>query len=259
MKARIISCFLATFVANGLARFGYVVLIPFMILSGTLTASQSYALAIAILIGYIFGDIWLRYLNRYFTLERCATINFLVIGISFLACMMTVLPFAFAFFWRFLAGMASASLMIMAAPLCLPLIKQRHKGKVAGLVFSGIGLGAVTSGFLLPWLAAISINLAWFSLAIIAFMATGYASFSFKTDKLLANTTESSSVSDNITGRKFTISSGLVLLIISYALNAIGYLGHTLFWVDYLVRYLHFSATSAGISWAFFWHRCCFW
>lgn len=50
---RFIACFLMTFVSNGLARFGYVVLIPLLILSGRLSQSQSYQLGIAILVGYI--------------------------------------------------------------------------------------------------------------------------------------------------------------------------------------------------------------
>ncbi|WP_267892377.1 YbfB/YjiJ family MFS transporter [Helicobacter acinonychis] len=41
-------------------------------------------------------------------------------------------------------------------------------------------------------------------------------------------------------------------MLVSYILNAIGYLPHTLFWVDYLVRALHFSNAVAGASWAFF-------
>lgn len=248
MTSRILSCFLATFVANGLARFGYVVLIPLMILSGTLTSGQSYALAIAILFGYIFGDTWLRFLNRFMSMERCASLSFLLIGLSFLACMMTQWPFAFAFIWRFLAGMASATLMILAAPLSLPFIHPRHKGKIAGLIFSGIGLGAVASGFLLPWLANSNINFAWISLAVVALLATAHSYFALKPDAH----TQPAVLSSHLPKPSVKLSVGLWLLILSYSLNAIGYLGHTLFWADYLVRQLHFSSVIAGVSWAFF-------
>ncbi len=44
----------------------------------------------------------------------------------------------------------------------------------------------------------------------------------------------------------------LWLLVISYVLNAIGYLPHTLFWTDYLMRDIGFSSFTAGSSWAFF-------
>lgn len=250
MMSRMIVCFLATFVANGLARFGYVVLIPVMILSGALTTDQSYALAIAILIGYIFGDFWLRWLTRYISAERCASLSFLLIGISFIVCMISDLPFVFTFFWRFLAGMASASLMILAAPLCLPLISARHKGKASGIIFSGIGTGAVVSGLVLPWIAHININFAWLSLALVALLATCYSFITMRPGQSVSHV--NSNISVNKITEKFTISTPLLLLTLSYILNAIGYLGHTLFWVDYLVRFLHFSPASAGMSWVFF-------
>lgn len=65
MVLRIFTCFLATFVANGLARFGYVVLIPILILSGKLTQNQSFQLGIAILVGYIFGAFFITVLHKY--------------------------------------------------------------------------------------------------------------------------------------------------------------------------------------------------
>ncbi len=56
IKMRVFVCFLGVFVSNGLARFGYVVLIPLLILSGSLTPHQSFQLGIAVLMGYVFGS-----------------------------------------------------------------------------------------------------------------------------------------------------------------------------------------------------------
>jgi predicted MFS family arabinose efflux permease len=44
----------------------------------------------------------------------------------------------------------------------------------------------------------------------------------------------------------------LVLLLAAYTLNAVGYLPHTLFWVDYIVRELHMPLTTGGFFWAVF-------
>lgn len=44
----------------------------------------------------------------------------------------------------------------------------------------------------------------------------------------------------------------VALLLVAYALNAVGYLPHTLFWVDYIVRELHQSVTVGGFFWAAF-------
>lgn len=244
MILRIIICFLSTFVANGLARFGYVVLIPIMIISGRLNENQSIQLGIAVLVGYIFGSFFINFLKKFISLENIAKLSFLIISLSFFACMMESLPFIWAWLWRFFAGVASASLMILAAPLSLPYVKERFRGRIGGFVFSGIGLGAVVSGFTLPFIANINIDLVWIVLGGVVFCAFILSLFSLRTLKRSKQTIHKDS--------KFKIPYGLWLLIISYILNAIGYLPHTLFWVDYLVRDLNFSTLLAGSSWAFF-------
>lgn len=133
MTLRIIICFLATFVANGLARFAYVVLIPIMIIPSRLNENQSIQLGIGVLFGYIFGSFFINFLRKFMSLENIAKLSFLIISLSFFACMIETLPFIWAWLWRFFAGVASASLMILAAPLSLPYIKERLKGRVSGL------------------------------------------------------------------------------------------------------------------------------
>lgn len=136
--------------------------------------------------------------------------------------MMESLPFIWAWLWRFFAGVASASLMILAAPLSLPYVKERFRGRIGGGgVFSGIGLGAVVSGFTLPFIANINIDLVWIVLGGVVFCAFILSLFSLRTLKRSKQTIHK----DN----KFKIPYGLWLLIISYILNAIGYLPHTLF------------------------------
>ncbi len=83
MILRIIICFLSTFVANGLARFGYVVLIPIMIISGRLNENQSIQLGIAVLVGYIFGSFFINFLRNFISLENIAKLSFLIISLSF--------------------------------------------------------------------------------------------------------------------------------------------------------------------------------
>lgn len=76
MILRIFLCFLATFVTNGLARFGYVVLIPLLILSGKMAENQSMQL----------GSAMLGALQKHFSLEAIAKLSFLIIALSFFAC-----------------------------------------------------------------------------------------------------------------------------------------------------------------------------
>ena len=243
MIFRIFSCFLASFVANGLARFGYIVLIPLMITQRAMSQTQSIMLGVAILVGYIFGSIFINLLKRHLSLESIAKISFFIISVSFFACAVETLSFTSAFIWRFLAGGASASLMILAAPLSLPYVKEKLRASIGGLVFSGIGFGAVFSGFVLPLVTKYSLNYAWILLACISLFAFIWSLFALKTLNPAKKQDET---------KKFKISYFLWLLIISYILNAIAYLPHTLFWVDFLVRDLNFDIILAGASWAFF-------
>ncbi|MCX2751295.1 YbfB/YjiJ family MFS transporter [Campylobacter sp. MIT 21-1682] len=244
MICRLFTCFLATFVSNGLARFGYVVLIPLLILSGKMSEIQSVHLAIAILIGYIFGSFMINILHKYISLEAIAKLSFLIIALSFLAFVFDSLPFIFAWLFRFFAGAASAALIALAAPLFLPLVQKNKSSLFSGLIFSGIGFGAVCSGFILPYVASFNIDLVWILLFLVSLVSFLFALFSLKTLNPARKYIQKE--------QKFHISFFLWLLLLSYGLNAIGYLAHTLFWVDYLVRELGFSSMLAGTSWAFF-------
>ncbi|WP_104748779.1 YbfB/YjiJ family MFS transporter [Helicobacter cetorum] len=243
MKARIFSCFLGSFMANGLARFGYVVMIPFLILEGHLSQAQSFQLGIAVLVGYIFGGMLINVLSRFLSLEGIAKISFLVIALSFLACEWSHLPFIWLWIWRFLGGASSASLMILLAPLCLPYMKENYRSITGGFIFSGIGAGAIFSGFVLPPLALMDLKWAWLMLGGVGVVAFLVSLVALKNWSLVNATKENT---------PFKVPFHLWLLILSYGLNAIGFLPHTLFWVDYLVRGLHIDSYVAGVSWAFF-------
>ncbi|MCH5337034.1 MAG: YbfB/YjiJ family MFS transporter, partial [Campylobacter sp.] len=88
------------------------------------------------------------------------------------------------------------------------------------------------------------LDYAWVLLGCIALFAFIWSLFTLKT----LNPAQKKQ-SEN---KKFKISYFLWLLVISYSLNAIAYLPHTLFWVDFLVRDLNFDIVLAGASWAFF-------
>ncbi|CRF49406.1 Nitrite extrusion protein NarK [Helicobacter heilmannii] len=243
MLMRLFVCFLATFMANGVARFGYVVLIPLLILAGKLREHQSIQLAIAVMVGYVFGSAALSFLQKRMSLEGIAKVSFLVIALSFFACYLDRLPFAWAWMWRFLAGVAASCLMVLSAPLCLSLVKEQHRSYASGFIFSGIGVGVVCSGFVLPHFAS-NIGMAWIFLGAVGLVAFLLSCVFLKTLHPPKKSTHKEA--------PFKISTFFALLLVSVVLNAIGYLPHTLFWVDYLVRSLHFSKAVAGASWAFF-------
>lgn len=142
--------------------------------------------------------------------------------------------------------------MILAAPMVLPHIRQNKQGRIAGVIFSGIGLGAALSGLVIPVLVQIHIQAAWIALGL---LCSGLTLMTWKTWAELdifpctvAQSAQPSKPVNWVKGQHREIG----YLLIAYALNAVGFLPHTLFWVDFLVRDLGFSLAAGGLSWALF-------
>lgn len=95
--------------------------------------------------------------------------------------------------------------MILAAPLCLPHIAERVRGKVGGLVFSG---------YALPPLAEHDITAVWYLLGSLSLAAFLLSLFAFKPISKTTHKEEQSGRLDSKT------SLFLWLLIASYVLNA---------------------------------------
>lgn len=112
--------------------------------------------------------------------------------------------------------MASAVLMILATPLSLPFIKPTNKGKVSGIIFSGIGIGAVFSGFILPIIANFSIDFVWILLGIISL---GAFLLSLKFFKHIPMQTQ---MDNKISKFKFSLPLVLLMLLAIFLIRFFG-------------------------------------
>lgn len=239
----------ATLVGNGIGRFAYIAMMPALIHAGWFDEAQASYLGAATLIGYILGAPLCQYLTHYFTAVSLIRVAMLLSSLSFLGCALQDISFSYYFLLRAMAGLTGAMLMILAPPLIVRLHPPETKARISGIIFSGIGLGVMLAGCLLPIILQQSISAAWLLLAAITF-ATTFATWS------TWQKTETNSNFSPSSAKLNTLSKSqqrtLGLLVCAYAFDAIGYLPHTLFWVDFIVRDLDRSLTLGGAMWAIF-------
>lgn len=239
----------ATFIGNGIGRFGYITLIPVLIQANWFSKAEASQLGVATLIGYLFGPYLVHRLEHRLNPVTLIKAGMWLCVLSFLACSFQTMSFEWFYFWRLLAGLGGSMLMVLSAPLILPHVDSLAKGRTAGLIFSGIGLGAAVSGIFVPLVVQFHVWLAWFTMAALCFVVM-MSSWGRWSQISVLNLPSVKPIEKS--PHRFWHRKSCLILLIAYALNAIGFLPHTLFWVDYMVRELHFSLATGGFSWALF-------
>ena len=267
----------ATLVGNGIGRFAFIALVPALIQAGWFTQGQASQLSVATLLGYVLGAWAADFLGARFRAIDLLRAAMLVCSLSFFAGALEGAGMAWHYLWRTLAGFCGALLMVLPAPVVLPLHRPEIRGRASGVVFAGIGLGAVLSGLLVPVLVAgIGFALivgdarlpaiemrglvgAWLGMGGICLALTLFAWHKWPADEPAhadaqpAPTPTPAHPTAVLPGPVLPANALAIRLVVTaHALNAIGYLAHTLFWVDYIVRELGMPLATGGFLWSIF-------
>ena len=240
----------ATFTGNGIGRFAYITLIPALIQANWFSKEDAAQLGVATLIGYLLGPIFIQHATKKISNTILVRFSMVLCSLSYLACSFQNMSFAWFYTWRFLAGFGGAILMILAAPMILPHVATPQRGRVAGLIFSGIGLGAAFAGLLIPAIVSIHVAFAWLAMSITCGVLSLVTWNTWSEISVSSTHVNHSHIGD--TGVNFWLNHSMWYLLIAYAFDAVGFLPHTLFWVDFIVRELGFSLAVGGMSWSLF-------
>lgn len=232
----------ANMVGIGIGRFSYVPLLPLIIDSGWASAAGAAQLAAANLIGYLIGALAAHPLAVRLGAPAVIRGAMMALLVSLVACALQP-ALAWLWIWRCLAGATGGLVIILAAPHVLSQVPASVRGKAVGLVFSGIGLGVVFSGFVVPAFGARHLQAAWLALAACAALAIVYAWPKFASEPVLRPAARSGPLLPR---------GAMLALLCAYPLDAIGYLPHTVFWVEYLVHGLDLPMSVGGAFWAVF-------
>lgn len=165
--AMILAAFASSFIGIGLARFAYTPLIPALVSHGWFTDSAAFYLGAANLAGYLAGALLAPALVRRLGGRLMLRLMMALASLSFFACAVP-LSFAWFFVWRVLSGLTGGVLMVSAAPAVLPHVPARLRGQASGAIFTGVGLGALLSGTLIPVLLRLGLPATWTALGLVS-------------------------------------------------------------------------------------------
>ncbi len=233
----------ALLVGIGLARFAYTPLIPVLIAASWFTPSEAAYLGAANLAGYLGGAAAARRLAIRFSAPAVLRAAMAIAAVTFLACAWNP-GFWWFFPWRFASGFVGAVLMVLSAPTALAQAVPGRRGRVGGIVFTGVGLGIAVSGTIVPALAGSGVTAVWFGLAGASAVLTALAwpNWPAAAPRPAAGPAR----------ERVQLSAPVVLLLSAYACDGLGFVPHTVFWVDYLARGLDLGLEVGGAYWILF-------
>ena len=234
----------ASLVGIGLARFAYTPLLPVLITAGWFPASQAAYLGAANLAGYLGGALCARPLARWGGAPRALRGMMTLVTVAFFACALP-LSFSWFFLWRFASGVAGGTLMVLAAPTVLPHVPPARRGLAGGAIFTGVGLGIMASGTVVPLLLQAGLAVTWCGLGVLSMLLTGLAWGRWPADEKAAATLIAAA-------RRAPATGTLRALYVEYALNATGLVPHMVFLVDFVARGLGQGIHAGAQYWVLF-------
>ncbi|MGB7975546.1 MAG: YbfB/YjiJ family MFS transporter [Roseiarcus sp.] len=224
----VLCAFCASLIGIGLARFAYSPLLPALVGAHWFQPATAAYLGAANLAGYLAGALLGRPISARVPVVTVLRASMALATLAFFACAFP-LNFAWFFAWRFASGLAGGVLMVLAAPTVLPSISPSRRGLAGGAIFMGVGAGIVASGTLVPLLLQLSVSAAWFGLGALSFllMVIGWSGWPSAAPAPAA-----------APGLQFAAPRSPILgsLYVIYPLNAVGWLPHMIFLVDFVAR-----------------------
>ena len=265
-RQQIIFCFIlastALAVAMGIGRFAFTPILPLMIQEGTVHLAQTAWLSSSNYIGYLVGALSLLKSKRHPL--------FVVLGLT-LVTLTTWLASLSSFGWllvlRFLAGVASAWVLVSISAFAINWLKSRRVVS-SGLIYTGVGIGITLTGLICSYfifqsamatIAAQSLSSRlWQYLGMIALLATLLVTFLLtKINSQPASTAAAKAIHTKATHINSTSSSipppaklKLANVLTAYGLFGFGYILPATFLPQIAKQWL--SGQSYLLIWPFF-------
>jgi MFS family permease len=234
----------ATLSGNGFARFTYTALIPYLIGSGQVTPPGAAYLGSATLAAYVVGALGASSLAVRFGAATVLRIAFVLTTLSLAACAIPggiwwLLP------WRILVGATGALLLILGPSVVLVRAAPGDRGRVSGLALAGVGLGTGLGSLIVALLAPLDLAWAWLGLAAASAVAAALSWSGWRG-------AGAARAVGSLKSTRHRASVPLLFAIAGFGIDGIGFIPHTLFWVDFIARELGQGIAVGNGIWLFF-------
>ncbi|MCH9826948.1 MAG: MFS transporter [Gammaproteobacteria bacterium] len=228
--ARITAAGLACMLVGiGLARFGFMPMIPLLVERSGFSPHHAALLGGANFLGYLGGTLIMRRRGATVPVRLGSVLMLLGAAASFLAFLWTD-SFAQLALWRWLSGAVGAGLMVLVGPAVLESVPPQWRGRCSGLVFAGIGVGALLSGAMTPLLLPLGTKAIWIGFALIAALAAVLAGFG------LPNIRPFPAASPQTENHR--MDAATIRVVLAYGCCGFGFVPHALLWSDFVAREL---------------------
>jgi len=234
-------------IGMGLGRFSYSPLIPALIEAGHLTAWHAGAIGASNFTGYLAGALAAPAMRMRWGEATTMRLSLATGLIALFAC---ALPWGFEWlmFWRGLLGAVVGVMMIYCLAIATRHAPPGKLGAASGIVYTGVGIGILLSGSLVPWLLKFGLASAWTGIGIVGAIAFLIALWGWRA-------LEPKNIGNQAPAKphpKIRWNLTVTGLIAIRVLFSIGLIPHTIYWVDYLVRGLGRNIEFGGMHWVLF-------
>ena len=229
------------FLCMALGRFSYSTMIPALVEQGLMTEIVAGYVGGANLVGHLVGALLSISVAQRGDLRRLMAV---AVWIAVMALIGSALNLGVIWlgFWRFVIGVMTGFVMVQSLALMTLHAPEDRRPQAASYVFVGVGCGILFSGTAVPMLLRLGLAEAWWGVAVAGALAAAVSHWALG---ILPPEPQRGS---KAAAKPPTTMAWRSLVAASF-LFSIGLVPHTIYWFDYIARWLDQGYDVAGAHW----------
>lgn len=236
------------FIVMAIGRFAYTPIMPFMQQTGHMDNQSAGLLATINYLGYLIGaiiPIWIVVFSKVTDLKV-----YLLINIISTILMGLFDNFTLWIIFRLIAGITSGTVFVLASNVALEALRAANKGRISGMLYSGVGLGIFTSSiFIFLFTTENNWKITWILLGVFALVMGSFVFFGMRQNSNVENETQT--LNEKEDKPKVKLNKKFIWgFSIAYFCEGAGYIITGTFLVA-IVKSIPEFADYAALSWMF--------